>query len=100
MICDLGTGETRPLDALNSAYAESYHSWDSSGRWLLFSSRRGDGHFTRLWLAHVDAEGIAAKPFPLPQGNPASDRTLLKSYNVPELTRNRPTVSGRKLARF
>ena len=100
MICDLGTGETRPLDALNSPYAESYHSWDSSGRWLLFSSRRGDGHFTRLWLAHVDAEGVAAKPFPLPQGNPASDRTLLKSYNVPELTRNRPTVSGRKLARF
>ncbi len=100
MICDLETRETRPLDVLNSPYAESYHSWDSSGRWLLFSSRRTDGVFTRLWLAYIDPQGVPSKPFPIPQGDPASDRTFLKSYNVPELTRNRPKVSGRKMARF
>jgi len=32
-----------PLVEANSDEAESYHSWSSNGRWILFSSRRMDG---------------------------------------------------------
>ena len=34
--------KTERLD-LNSDYSDSYHSWSSNGKWLIFSSKRGDG---------------------------------------------------------
>lgn len=94
---ELGTGMETRLDALNSGYAETFHNWDSSGRWLVYASRRGDGVYTRLWLAHIDASGQASKPFPIPQRDPERDTTLLKSYNVPEFTREPIRADGRKL---
>ena len=80
-------GEALPVEALNSDNTESYHSWSSNGRWVVFSSRRNDGVFTRPFIGHVDAEGKAAKPFELPSENPDDHRQSLKSYNVPELMR-------------
>ncbi|MGL5317169.1 MAG: TolB family protein, partial [Bacteroidales bacterium] len=56
-----------PTDILNSPESESYHSWSSNGRWLVFSSRRLDGLYTHLYLAHWDTEGNWSKPFALPQ---------------------------------
>ncbi len=78
-------GEAKPVDALNSNNTESYHSWSSNGRWVVFSSRRNDGVFTRPFIGHVDANGVASKPFELPSENPDYHRQMLKSYNVPEL---------------
>jgi hypothetical protein len=63
---------------------ESYHTWSQNGRWIVFSSRRYDGNYTRPFFAHVDENGRATKPFELPQADPSYNRELMKSYNVPE----------------
>ena len=76
-----------PADAINSDNTESYHSWSSNGKWVVFSSRRNDGVFTRPFIAHFDGKGNFSKPFELPSENPDHHRQLLKSYNVPELMR-------------
>lgn len=81
---DLRNGEVKPLDALNSPEAESYHSWSSNGRWLVFSSRRGDGLYTRPYIAYIDKTGRPSKPFVVPQRTPEAYLDNLKSYNVPE----------------
>ncbi len=85
-IHDLQSGESRPLTEVNSTETESFHCWSSNGRWFVFSSRRDDGLYTRLYLSHFDEQGRASKPFVLPQRRPEHDRDLMKSYNVPELT--------------
>ncbi len=94
---DLTTGETRELTELNSAESESWHEWDSSGRWLIFSSRRDDGTLTRVYIAHYAADGTWSKPFVLPQLDPRSDIELVKSYNLPTPTVEPIKVAPRKL---
>ena len=84
-LLDLKTGENRPLDGVNSDNAESFHAWDSSGRWLVFSSRRGTGQFTRTYFTHFDAEGNCTKPFLLPRKSPRDERADRYSQNIPEL---------------
>lgn len=84
-IKNLETGEERAWKEVNSEDSDSYHSWSSTGRWIVFSSRREDGQYTRLYMSHVDAEGYASKPFMLPQKDPEHGRLFLKSYNVPEI---------------
>ena len=81
---ELATGEYWPLGEANSEYAESYHSWSSNARWILFSSRRDDTNYTRLYIAHVDAGGKASKAFVLPQQSPDYYPLFDRSYNVPE----------------
>ena len=83
-LIDLETGEARPAAELNSEETDSYHSWSSSGRWVVFSSRRIDGRYTRLFLSHFDGEGHFSKPFLLPQEDPNQNQLRLKSYNIPE----------------
>ena len=86
-LLDLASGESRPLDEVNSPDTESYHNWSSNNRWIVFSSRRDDGLFTRLYIAHFDENGHAAKPFLLPQRDPKNfTEDLFRSYNVPEFT--------------
>ncbi len=72
-------------EPINSDNTESYHSWSSNGKWVVFSSRRNDGVFTRPFIAHFDGKGGFSKPFELPSENPDYHRQLMKSYNVPEL---------------
>jgi hypothetical protein len=96
-----GNGEGRkawPVAELNSNDTESYHSWSSNGRWVVFSSRRYDGQFTRPFIAHIDAEGRASKPFELPTADPDLHRQLLKSYNVPELMHGPVTITPQRFA--
>ena len=63
---------------------ESYHSWSKNSRWVLFSSRRLDGRYTRLFIAGFDKNGKSLKPFLLPQKDPRQNTLRLKSYNIPE----------------
>ena len=93
-----GEGRIRPLSELNSDDTESYHSWSSNGRWVVFSSRRTDGIFTRPFFAHIDADGQASKPFELPMQDPDRHRQLLKSYNVPEFMRGPVTLTPQQIA--
>ena len=97
-LMDLQTGEARSLDECNSPQTESYHTFSSNGRWIVFSSRRHDGVFTRPFFAHLDADGHATKPFELPCQDPDRHLQLLKSYNVPELMRGPVTLSPQTIA--
>jgi len=81
---DLSTGKTWPMDGANSTDTESYHSWSTNSRWMVFSSRRDDTRFTRLYVSHIDENGKAGKAFMLPQRNPVKYyNELFNSYNVP-----------------
>ena len=99
-LLDLATGESRPMTEANSGDTESFHNWSANSRWLVFSSRRDDGLFTRPYFCHVDADGHVAKPFMLPQRNPLRfyrDRFL--SFNVPEFIVAPTHFDGRQAAR-
>jgi hypothetical protein len=74
----------RPVSEANSDQTESYHSWSSNSRWFVFSSRRIDGLYTRPFIAFLDENGKAGKPFLLPQADPDYYERLLFSFNVPE----------------
>ena len=75
------------MEGINSDDTESYHSWSSNGRWMVVSSRREDGNYTRPYFAHIDEQGRSAKPFVLPQADPEFHRLFIKSYNIPEFMR-------------
>ncbi len=70
---------------VNSQASESWHSWSSNSRWIAFSSKRMHGVFTRTYFSYVDANGIASKPFVLPQKDPGYYERCLRTFSVPEL---------------
>jgi hypothetical protein len=82
---DLSDFKAVPLD-LNSDFADSYHSWSSNGRWLVFSSKRGDGLTARPFISYINENGKADKPFILPQKDPEFYDKFLKSFNIPEFS--------------
>lgn len=84
-IIDLHTRQCRSLSTANSNSVESYHSWSGNSRWLVFSSRRMDGLYTRPFITHIDRNGHESKPFLLPQATPNFYDYFLYSYNIPEL---------------
>ena len=96
-LLDLQTGETRPMDEVNSDRAESYHNWNVNSRWFLFTSRSEDGLYTKVYFSHLDAQGKASKPFLLPQQNPKQYyRRLMYSYNTPDFTSRRVEINARE----
>ena len=90
---DLECDTCYALTEANSPDVDSYHTWSSNGRWIVFSSRRMDGNYTRPFIAYFDRQGKSHKAFCLPQEDPRHNVLLLKSYNVPELTRDAVRVS-------
>lgn len=86
-LLDLATGQERRLDEVNSQFSESFHNWSDNSHWFLFSSRRGDGLYGRLYFASIDDDGKVTKPFLLPQRNPKKFyENILYSFNVPDFT--------------
>lgn len=75
------------MSNLNSDFTESYHSWSSNGKWLIFSSKRGDGLSARPYISYIDENGKAQKPFILPQEDPKFYGTFLKTFNIPEFAK-------------
>lgn len=96
---NLSNGSFETLDPVNSDDVESYHSWSSNSRWVIFSSRRGDGLYTRLYIAHINEEGLASKPFPLPQEDPTFYDSFMKSYNIPEFVSGPVTTGMGRISR-
>lgn len=96
-MADLSTGKSVAMDALNSDDVESYHSWSSNSRWVIFSSRRIDGLYTRPYIAYIDKEGNAGKPFLLPQKDTGFYDRFMMSYNIPEFITGKVKVGGRAL---
>lgn len=97
-LLDLKTGECKPMEGVNSDDTESYHSWSSNSRWMVVSSRREDGNFTRPFIAHVDEQGRASKPFALPQADPDFHRQFMKSYNIPEFMTGPVEITPQRFA--
>lgn len=97
-VMDLKTNAPRPLQEINSKDTESYHSWSGNGRWLVFSSRRYDGEYTRPFFAHVDSDGHWSKPFELPCSDPDYHRQFMKCYNVPEFMQGAVTIRPQAFA--
>ena len=62
-LLDLQTGEARAMQEINSPDTESYHAWSSNGKWVVFSSRRDDGTYTRPFFAHINKMIRAEVPF-------------------------------------
>ncbi len=70
-------GEARRLRA-NTPRMNSWHSWSSNGRWLVFSSKANTA-YTQLFLTHIDEDGQSTPPVLLERFT-AADRAA----NIPE----------------
>ena len=93
---DLQTKDYWPLKA-NSDHVDTWHSWSTNSRWILFVSKRDGGPlFARLYLSYIDENGRSHKPVLLPQKDPKFYDSLLQTYNAPELAVNAITVSEKQ----
>ena len=95
-----GQYKYKKLD-INSDASESYHSFSSNGKWIVFSSKRRDSVFTRPYISSFEPDtGIAHKPFLLPQKDPEYFDRTLRSFSLPDLIKSPITVTGEGLAKI
>lgn len=87
-------GEYKNVDVLNSNEAESFHSWSSSGKWVVFSSKKRDGYYSLPYIAYFDGTSFS-KPFLLPQKDGDFYRGLLKGFSLPEFTINSSSLNSK-----
>ena len=83
---DLGTGSILDMSAANSDRSDTYHSWSSNSRWLVFASKRGDGQYGKPFFCYIGEDGSVSKPFVLPQKDPSFYDKTLKSFNIPDFS--------------
>ncbi len=83
---------------INSDQSESRHTWSSNSRWIVFSSKRDYGTFTKPYISFVGKDGSACKPFVLPQKDPLFYDSCLLAYNTPELIERPVKFSNESLA--
>jgi tetratricopeptide (TPR) repeat protein len=86
-------GEARPMRS-NMARMNSWHSWSSNSRWLIFSSK-ANSPYTQLFVAHIDENGVDA-PAVLLEHLTAPDRAA----NIPEFVAAAPDALARINPRF
>ncbi len=98
-ILDLTTNEIKKLP-VNSNQVDSYHSWSSTGRWFVFSSKRMNHIHTRPFFSHFDTNGNVSKPFVLPMKNPHYFESFLRNYNIPEFVRESLPIVSYDLAKI
>ena len=98
-VMDLKSGRYYKPDINSDTTADSYHSWSSNGRWIVFSSKRDNGFCARPYISYIDSNGHFHKPFEMPQKNPSFYQTFLKTYNVPEFSVNPIQFRWQKLVR-
>ena len=91
-LLDLDNHNIRCVDELNSDNVESYHSWSSNGKWIVFSSKRMDGLWARPFIAYFDSStGRFGVPFPVPQKDSYFYDNFFKTFNVPEFIGSKVT---------
>ncbi len=96
-LMDLADRSYRRLEKANSPRSESWHSWSSNSRWVVFSSRRDIGIVARPHICYIDGSGQDHKAFVLPQHDPRFYDTSLNTYNLPELITGPVTVPKQEL---
>jgi len=80
---NLKNGQYKRL-MINSDKCDSWHCWSSSGRWIVFSSKRLAYSFAKPYFSYINMNGEPSKPILLPQKDPTFYDSFLKTYNVPE----------------
>ena len=95
---NLETDDYYALDKVNSNDVESYHTWSSNSRWIVFSSRRRDGLYMDAWIAYIDEHGKGHTPFMLPQKDPEFLKHFMFSYNIPELVKSEVNLNPYDIA--
>lgn len=93
------TSGTFPINklSLNSEECESWLSWSTNSRWIVFSSKRLSPLINRPFMAYVASDGTCSKPFLLPQRDPEFYDTVLQTYTIPTLAIKPVTVPQREL---
>ena len=81
---------------VNSPLPESYPSFSSNDRWVMFESRRDDGNYTRTYFAYFDKQGRLHKPFEIPAEDPEYFRLLLRSWSRPEFMKEPVRISPKQ----
>ncbi len=99
-LIDLHTGQAAIPEQVNSDDTESYHSWSSNSRWIVFSSRRYDGRYTKPYISYLNSEGELQKAFLLPQKDPGLNTSSFYSFNRPELITGAIEVNPRQWIRM
>jgi Tol biopolymer transport system component len=80
--------------ACNAPFAaDSWYSWSSNSRWIVFATKREDGLFARLYMTHIDAGGNASPAVRLPMEDPR----LRMSFNIPEFVAEMPPIDDGRL---
>jgi Tol biopolymer transport system component len=98
-LINLSSGQAEIPENINSDDTESYHTWALNNRWIVFSSRRYDGRYTKLYISYLNSEGQFQKSFLLPQKDPGSHDSFFFSYNRPELITGPVRVNPRQWIR-
>jgi Tol biopolymer transport system component len=94
-----GKYRSRRLD-INSDESDAYHSFSSNSRWIVFSSKRAGGPFTRPYICGIDEQGNTTKPFILPQKDPIFLDRCMDTYTVPVLAVEPVGVKANALAKI
>lgn len=84
---------------INSDECESWHSWSSNSRWIVFSSKKGNPLFNRIYITYVDEKGELYKAFVVPHKDPTFYDSYLMTYTIPELVSEPVKATGEKLVR-
>lgn len=98
-LMDLVTETLHECILANSDRSDTYHSWSSNSRWVVFASKRGDGQYGKPYFAYIDKNGNMQKPFILPQKNPEHYFMTFKSYNMPDFSVDAVSFDALKIKR-
>ena len=99
-LLDLNEKDIDVLPQVNGIGADTYHSWSSNSRWVVFASKRDDLVYGRPYIVYIGPDGETGKPFLLPQKDPDKYNTTLKSFNLPELYAIPEVYNARDVAAF
>jgi len=80
-------GPAHPLECNVPYAADSWHSWSSNSRWLVWASKREGGIYAYLYLTHIDEAGRASPAIRLPV-----KRRPDASFNIPEFVAHDPGI--------
>ena len=84
-LIDLQKRSVNVMANANARGADTYHSWSSNSRWVVFASKRDDMIYGRPYIAHIAPDGTIGHAFVLPQKDPVLYTNTMKSFNLPEL---------------
>lgn len=88
-------GRKNAADILNSEDCESWHDWSENGRWVVFGSKRQNGHYQWLYIAYFDGKRFG-KPFLLPQKKARFYENCFRVFNMPDFSTRASQIDPQK----